>query len=149
MENLMRNVIVVNTKGTSPRQQKSVQVTTFADIMREFNLDINFNEMRVMEGNSLITIETANVVLPTEITTVNGVTNDLTILISPKKKTGSGLTNITVPEINLSESDVVIVTLTITNSKNQQVKKEVVKIVESEDLDLSTEELLDKYADLL
>ena len=151
MENLMRNVIVINTKGTSPRQQKSVQVTTFRDIMREFNLNVNFEEMRVMEGNSLITIENEYVILPTETKTVNGVTNDLTILISPKKKTGSGMgtTNVTLPEIELSESQKVTITLTITTADKQEVKREVVRVVESEDLNLSTDELIEKYKNLL
>ena len=91
MENITRKVLIWNTRGQS-RQVITTSATTFGQLKKEAGLDIDYSSYRIMEGNSMLSFDNDEAVLPNNIRTPEGTTtNDLTIVISPSKKISSGM----------------------------------------------------------
>jgi len=139
-----RNVIILNTKSSTPRIQGTTSATTFGQLMAQFNTSVDFSSFRVMEGNSGMIITSANDVFPINIETIDGVTNDLTILISPSKKINSGVTETVRRTVAGITVDITISTVE-PSREEAKAPVRVARLVQSEDLNLSTEELKEKY----
>lgn len=91
MENITRKVLIWNTRGQS-RQVITTSATTFGQLKEEAGLDIDYSNYRIMEGNSMLSFDNDEAILPNNIRTPEGTTtNDLTIVISPSKKISSGM----------------------------------------------------------
>lgn len=91
MENITRKVLIWNTRGQS-KQVITTSATTFGQLKDEAGLDIDYSSYRIMEGNSMLSFDNDEAVLPNNIRTPEGTTtNDLTIVISPSKKISSGM----------------------------------------------------------
>jgi len=87
----MRNVIILNTKGTTPRLQGVTAATTLGELAAQFNLSIDFNSQRVVEAKSNTILPSYESQLPVSVVDAAGnVTTDLTIFIQPTKKIDSG-----------------------------------------------------------
>ena len=87
----MRNVIIINTKGTTPRLQSVTAATTLGELAAQFNLSIDFNSQRVVEAKSNTILPSYESQLPVSVVDAAGnVTTDLTIFIQPTKKIDSG-----------------------------------------------------------
>ena len=91
MENITRKVLIWNTRGQS-KQVITTSATTFGQLKEEAGLDIDYSNYRIMEGNSMLSFDNDEAILPNNIRTPEGTTtNDLTIVISPSKKISSGM----------------------------------------------------------
>lgn len=85
-----RKVLIWNTKGQT-RKVVETSATTFGKLMADAGMSIDFSSYRIVEGNSMITFDNTEAVLPETVKTAEGiVTKDLTIVISPSKKINSG-----------------------------------------------------------
>lgn len=99
MENAVIKPAKTVTVFSTINQRKIVlssRATTYGELRGELSQHISdsyldLDNSRVVEGYSKLAIESDGAQLPTNIKTPNGVTNDLTLVITPKSKIKSGV----------------------------------------------------------
>ena len=85
--------------GKAGKAVFKTNATTFGELKRELTnyvtpAELNYNNNRIIEGNSKVSFETDQAVLPTNIPTKVGITNDLVIIITPKQNIKSGMSSL-------------------------------------------------------